>query len=547
MKFTPVTNVDDAFGGSDWRPLLRQGGPGTGWKTHMIGGASVKEKLQGVILPSLDFDLELEDTSFPKSVGRWWSSRADRGSKRHFAPNGWTLPLVMYPYLGPNKEHWISPQSRKNMIGGDDLDRSDTADAFEDLRRWVKFDSGMSDSDKDALLKGATFRDDPAVPTRTLRYVSMAECRTSKDEWHKALVGYTAAAFSYLVDQTRWPHNAEDGPPRDPDWPRYMLGDPTNPKAALVWHVDKMRISSTDQMDTNVICFTEQREFLDKDQQTRAISQETLDARFVMVDPANWNFPTYEEQVQFMAEYYDAAVTTEMLKEACGHLCDVPDRRRKPRADTSGNRSDSRSDAGASAGGSADDDYDPVAAVTRSAPAPAPERNLAPTQAAPPVEQAAPTPPPTPAAPAPPADHPFWVGRTGEKSVQMLPSQIQAEVDAGRAGGLKVLVGDTWTDVLASGIVKAPPVSGPPVVPAENPPTVGGSAPPVVGGTAPDSFSQEDMLAKMFPHGALESLAPEKKTRAMELVGRAFELSQGDPTRQLPAEIVDGLVELMQD
>ena len=132
-----------------------------------------------------------------------------------------------------------------------------------------------------------------------------------ENDWHKAVVFYTGSAYSYLIEQMRWPHQDKEDP-RDPDFPQYMLGDPTNPKGALEWHIDKVQLDPRDTQETNVICFTERREFLDPDQKVRPVRPELIEARFMLPDPNNWNIPTYEEQVAYFE---------------CTAGCGAPDRR----------------------------------------------------------------------------------------------------------------------------------------------------------------------------------------------------------------------------
>ena len=156
--FTPTTDADALYGDGDWRPILGENPRKADWKVYMIGKTSIEHRMRGIFLPSFDWTKELNDQSFFQQVGPCWTAREDPHSPRHFTPNAFALPILMYPYMGENKEHWISPQNRAKMIGFDNADPAEFADAFDDLNKWIRKKYRNDEARKDFFLKAPSMK-----------------------------------------------------------------------------------------------------------------------------------------------------------------------------------------------------------------------------------------------------------------------------------------------------------------------------------------------------------------------------------------------------
>jgi hypothetical protein len=576
--FTPVVDADAVYGEGDWRPLLGDAPRKADWKLYMIGKQSIEHRLKGIILPAYDWSLSIDDKAFGESVGSCWSSVPDKRLGRHFTPNAFAIPLLVYPYMGERKEHWISPGNRRNMIGGSDMDPEDGSDAFDDLNKWIRRNKAFSDQKKDFFLKAPSMKEDALVPGRTIRYFCLARCYDKETPWHDAVVAYTPSAYSYIIEQMRWAHQAQDGPPRDPNWPQYMLGDPTSPEGAIEWHVDKVQLDAKDQHDTNVLVFTERAEFLDANQKTVKLSRDDLARRFRLPDPDNWNIPTYEEQVDYMMNNFDAAITAEMIRAACSYRYrgEIPASRPDHIMSTAGAPKDKSPDEtedysrNSRSRTSREPEGDPIAAVTggggggRGARLTPDSEPPLPTRTAPPRESAAPA--RTPAAAVAATGAVFWAGATGEKPTKMTVPQLQEVVDKGQHEGFKVMVAQNdWKLLAESGLVviPEPPVEdeAPPSVPDDDaPPSVPeDDAPPSVPADAPKATARsvdaptaegqctlEQMKERLFPDtNSYNSLSSEQKKKAEELVDRAWKGTNFGAETELPDDVVDDLLQLV--
>jgi hypothetical protein len=551
--FTPVVDADAVYGEGDWRPLLGDDPRKDAWKVYMIGKQSVEHKLRGVILPSYDYTMSIVDQAFKSSVGACWTNQPQKGLERHFSPNAFAIPLLMYPFLGPQKEHWLSPANRRNMIGNDALDPDDAADAFDDLNKWVRRNKSFSQARKDFFLKADKMTDDPPIPGRTVRYVALNECRDRETDWHLAVTVFTASAHSYLIEQMRWRHQ-DATPPRDSKWPQYMLGDPTDPAAALEWNVNKVQLDPKDPQETNVLCFTDRREFLDPDQKVRKISDAVLAKRFVMSDPDNWNLPTYEDQVEFMMANFDAAVTADMIRAACSYRCrfEIPNQRPESvRLQAEVASSEESRQEGRSRATSRQSEDEPVTnpmdAVTGGGFAP---------KSTPPMPQGDVAPASAPA----PSPTLYWAGPGGSTPTQMTVAALQAVADSGNFTGFKVNMDGKadWRNLADCGLVRlpAPPqASVPPQVPGDVPASVPADVPASVPtetasprpATTPDSgITLEAMGAKLFPDAAvLASFSPEQREKADALIRRAWEATERGTKRDFPPDVVEELMQLI--
>jgi hypothetical protein len=560
--FTPNVDPDAAYGEGDWRPLLGELPRERDFKLYMIGKTSIEHKLRGIILPSYDWTLSIADKAFPQSLGACWSDTADKKLPRHFTPNAFALPLLCYPFLGEKKEHWFSPSNLSNMIGAEDLDREAAADAFDDLNRWIRRNKAFDDSKKDFFLKAPSLKEDALVPGRVLRFFALAKCIDKETSWHRAVVGITASSYSYILEQLRWAHRSEDGPARDPNWPHYMLGDPTDPKGAIEWHADKVQLDAKDTYDTNVLCFTERAEFLDDKQKAHTISDDDLASRFMLPDPANWNIPTYEEQVDHMMNTFDVAVSADMIRMACAtrYRGEIPSDRpehikltSKPdkRSADDGAGAQSRRGSGRTARETpSPDDGDPTEAVTRS--------RVAPTNTRPPIPE---TRGRTAASAAPTKSAvkddgtTYWAGAAGAKPAKMTVTDLQALADSGKLEGVKVMTApNKWVPLASSGLVTIPTADeAPPEVPEdEAPPSVPSDEAPtgkVEWGndkTEDGGITRDAMKARLFPDNeSFNRLDKAKQEEAEDLVDRAWKVTNHGRSEELPDEIVNGLMALV--
>lgn len=543
---------EDVYGSGSWRPLLGENVRKI-FKLHILGKNSSDDKVTGVILPSFDTRLDTEDKAFQMSVGACWQDEEDKHLPRHYRANSWFFPLMMYPFLpaGDSKEHWLSPENRKNMLGSGDIAPSDLFDAFDDLRRSVSKSKAMSQSERDFFLKTERFTDDPRIPGRTSRNASLVLMRDKDNDWHLSVLLYTNGAFSYIINQARWMRSSKDGPPRDPNYPDYLLGDFTDPKGALVWHPEKLLLDPKDNEETNVIAFTKKREVLDRNPETKKIDDETLAKRFIMQDPDNWSIPTYDEQVRHMLEFYAPEVTADMIRDACQDRCgfDIPERKKSRVISTGRETSSAR---GEPPRRESAVDYDVLGAVTG-------RRSLAPTpSSAPPVSRptgdperapvSALTPAKKPANPITDSGEVYWSGIPKDKatSKKRTAQELQQLMDAGGDNlRYKVLVGEFWKPLADCGLVSLPDVE--PVIPDDDdaPPIPDDDAPPIPDDTESGN-AHEKVKKQLFPNGEFDAFSTEKQAEASAIIAAAVvETNGGANMTALSASLVDRFVALM--
>jgi len=534
-KFIPITDETKIWGEGDYRPLLSKKLRGLGYSIEMIGAGSVKEQLDTIILPSHDYyNLDTEDQAFPTSVAPCWTDVTDAHDGRHFAPSSWAVPLIVYPFLGEKKEHWLSPQNRGNMIGGGECGRDQLADAFDDLKTWVRFHKEFTKDQKDFFLSKPDARTDALVPNRSSRYVSLGYGSDNKNkEKRMQVLLYTGTAHSYVVEQLRWLHEG-NAQPRDPNYPRYLIGDPTNPKKALPFHVSKFKVDAKDNTETNVLCLTESRGYLDDRPKETTITDDVLAKRFPLCDPNNWNFPTYEEQVEYMVNSYAEEVTTEMIREACGHRCEIPERRKRSLISNS-----------PAASKPAASFVDPLSAVTGGA-----SESFVPAQGAPvdkapasaPVERS-----PDPG-PAKESGEKYWSGVKGEAPKKRTCAELQQVYESGKADNYKVCVdGSTWVGIAVCGLfeIARPTEDAPP--PMEDTPPAMEDTPPPMGGS--DQESPEDAILKIrrnpFDDDAYAALSEDVKASVDSWARRVYEVTGGDASVQVPQPLLDEVILLL--
>lgn len=531
-KIDPNTTEEQLFEGGNYRSMLAPHLHGI--RSNIIGAQSVKDRVEGVILPSYDYDLDTCDAAFPLSVGSCWKSTPDKDNPKHFLPNAWAVPLLCYTFMGENNEHFISPLNRKFMIDSERWSVEDFADAFNDLWCSIKFDKGLTDRDKEYYLKKPDFRTDAKIPARQSRFFSLADvtAKDSRDRPDTQLVIYTSAAHSYLVEQMRW-YNDPGVTPRDPRWPRYLLGDPTSPEAAMVWTVDKIQLDPKDPQATNCLMWTTKREILDSPLHTKTIPESSLAKRFLMVDPANWNIPTYQEMVDFMVVNAHEEVTTEMIKAACGHRADVGERKFRARSGAA-RQQDSNTDS-----------YNPMdaavnAASTRSF---APTNDVIPTSPAATVAPEATLPATAPAATVPatvpttiPAPVTYLAGVAGGVPAQMTVAQLAAG-----PADLMVNVAGVWKSVAESGLVPVqvvpstvPVTTVPTTVPVTTVPSHADGGRPVI--------TPEEQRRKIMPDELTYAQLPADRKAQLDELSAELAALKNQGIDDTPAHLMDQLV-----
>lgn len=555
--FKPVVEAKELFAQGDWRPILGDAPRKDDWKCYMLGKEFVDKRRSGIILPSFDWNLSMDDKAFQSSVAPCWSDEADKNSPRHFTPNAFAIPMWIYPFLGEKKEHWLSPTNRATMIGRESLDKDDAADAFHDLASWVRRNAAYSKEKKKSLLESDSMLDEAPVPGRSMRYFALCKCKDKDTPWHLAVVAMTTAAYSYIIEQMRWDHYDRKVKERDPNWPQYLLGDPTDTSAALEWRVEKRQVNPKDHQETNVPCFTNRREILDDDQRSHIISAEDLSKRFLLPDPANWNIPEYEDQVEHMIQYYSPEVTIDMIRAACSYRYRGEMPTARPERIVVTTKADEVDEARPTKKTSlateevTTDDY--MAAVTKGP-------RLAPSGQPP-------MPPPAPVAPvAEKVDNTTYIaGRPKQKTAKYSVAQLQELVDSGEYEGLKVYLGkeagkDVWKSIETCGLVKMPSVSDEddmPSVPDEDDivvPDEDVSAVPEeesssqTKATKKGKLTLEQMHARLFPNAAdYDAFSDAIKKKADDLVKKAWELTDHGSSDELPEVVIAGLLDLMQD
>lgn len=576
--YTPTTAIEDLYGEGDWRQILGEGPRKTGYKTYIIGKASIDERMEGVILPSFDWSMNLDDEDFFKRTTSCWTDKADQQNPRHFLPSAFAIPMFIYPYLGEKKEHWMSPSNKTRMIGGDTIDPLECADAFDDLGRYIRKIYKNDERTRDSFLKGKTYKDDPKVPGRRALFFSLAWVKDKDNPYHLAVIGYTPGAYNHIITQMRWytPHGEA---PLDPRWPQYLLGDPTGGTAnrdeegriiegdviARPWHVDKVQLNPSESRETNVIRFTDRPEYIDPRSQPVTVPRQIIESRFRLPDPDNWCFPTYEEQVDYMMANLDPDVTADMIRAACGAIYkgEIPSTRPEQIRVQSDKSSESNGSAAPTTREHHDHDVDPLAAVQgRSS-----GSGFAPNMTAPPQPEPAAAAKQPPSQPEKEQAKSFWVGRAGVESKMMTQADIQDLVDSGDYEDYQVLVDgqSDWKTIEASGLAvirKTPPAAPtPPTAPtapaAPTAPTAP-TAPAAPASTAPTQPApQQAETQPATPSGGktleeftrnlisgIDDLPDYKKAAAEDIAKRAYEATNRGVDR-LPSDILAEVLEVI--
>lgn len=452
---------DDSYagGGGTHRALVADNKT----RINFFGATAIKEQWRGTILPPFDVSLirDPNDTeSYINSVGPCWTDVPDDSRPRFYLPGPWSRKFLFYTFLGESNQHFLSPRCRKNLVTNRELTDMDLADAFDDIRFFVRNSKAFTDAQRKALLERTRSGDryvDAPVPQGTFRHVMFSEFwSTATPQPRVELLAITASAYKHLIDQMRWLVD-ERNPSIGTTCKQYLLGDVmADPAGALVWFPAKRVVG--DFGEANVLAFTGRLENT-AGAERRVVSQEALRSRFLLTQESNWNIPSYQEMVDFaVAELSGPSkIPLEIIKHACGSRADVPDQ-------------------GPSFATAVQPGFDPMAAAQRYAPVTAPTPMTAPVNVAPQVPTSVET--------------SYLVGVPGEAAVSVPASGLQAVLHKSPTAMVQMPDG-SWLPLAASGLVQIAqvPVSVPATVPVSVPATVP-AVPTVPANTAPSMAPQ---------------------------------------------------------
>lgn len=483
--FVPHTSEDDLGYSGSWRGLLSAEVIERGIKLQSLGKQTKEADTTGVLMPSFDWSMNPADPAFLNSVAPHMSSTVDPKKTVHFVPNAWGTPFRVFTFLGDLSEHFFSPSNRSKMLGwhpGRDPDL--LADAFDDIHTFIKRNQQFDAQSKDYYLKAEDFKTGARMPSSERKFFSNMLIR-DKDRANDTHVIelYTPSAHTYFIDQMRWATRF-GGTPVDPKWPAYLIGDPTDPAGALVWNQQKVMIG---KQESNVMCFTKQPEQIEANPARRPISAEQLAARVNLYDEATWNWPTYQEMVDFAVEVF-TEVPRDLIADACGHRATVPQRKKATVVD----------------GGGA-----PRSGVGAAGPSSAPPESS--------VASKDPTPPPASQPVTPVAEASMWVigPATGGVAAKWTTTAIRDFAASGKMTSEKVNIDGTatgWKSFAEAGFVAAPvaPVEVAPEAPPAPPAEAAPAAPASEAPTPPGSELQA-AIDQSVP--TYHSMTPEKQAQ----------------------------------
>lgn len=406
-------------------------------RLNFFGASAIKEGWRGIILPPFDVELirDTKDTeSYIDSIGPCWTDVPDE--TRFFMPGPWSRKFLFYTFLGESNTHFLSPRNRKKFVTNRDFTDMDLADAFDDIRFFVKNSKALTESQRKGLLEkqrqGDRYIDAP-IPQGTFRHVVFSEFWSSSHPNPRVeLQAITASAYNHLLDQMRWLVD-ERNPSIGSTCKQYLLGDAlTDPAGGLVWFPAKRSVG--DFGEANVMAFTSRLENT-AGAERRVASQEALRQRFLLTDESNWNIPSYQDMVDFAVEGLPL-IPIEIIKQACGARADVPDRNNTNFANA------------------IQPGFDPMAAAQaqqRYAPADVPAPTVAPV-----MVPAAPVPMMTvpSAAPQAPAEPTYLVGAPGAVPIA-LPVSAMANMLAQQPASMVQMPNGSWLPLQSSGLVPA--------------------------------------------------------------------------------------------
>lgn len=527
--FVPHTDEADLGFSGSWRPMLAHHITERGIKLQILGKQTKDDEISGVIMPSFDWSINPADPAFQLGVSAHMSTQADPKKTVHFLPSAWATPWKCYTFQGPANEHFISPSNRAKMIGGSpDMDKDLLADAFDDIYLFIKRHPKMDAQAKDFYLKKPDMNTDARVPLVERKYFSNMVIRDKKNKTDTHVIEcFTSAAYHYLIEQMRWA-TPYGGNPIDPTWPKYLLGDPTNPSGALVWHQEKMKVGGL-QMDSNVMCLTAEPEQLSPSPERRPITSAHLAGRINLYDPSVWNWPTYQEMADFALEHW-TEVPRDLIADACSHRATVGLRSKKAEVFDGG---------GAPRQGAVGAEPPQQSSVAYKDPTPPPA--------------AAPAPAASPAS-APAQEESRWVigPATGGQVVKWTLEAIREFAASGKLTSEQVNTDGTaagWKSFAAAGFPAPAPIAPPPVVETPSAPAAPAApaAPlPPAAPAAPATNASSDLQAKideLVP--TYHSMTPDKQERVRATVGAIVSHTAGNAGAPVPAHLAQELGQIL--
>lgn len=319
-----IERDDDFSGNGNHRSVLA---PDIKMRLNFFGATAAKEQWRGINLPPFDVSLIRDPNdkeSYINSIGPCWSDVPDE--TRFYLPGPWSRKFIFYTFLGESNTHFMSPRNRKKFISNRDYTDMDVADAFDDIRFFVKNSKALTEQQRKGLLDRHKQGDrymDPPVPQGTFRHVLFSEYWSIQNATPRVeLMAITASAYNHLIDQMRWLVD-DRNPSIGSTCKQYLLGDAlADPDGALVWAPMKREIG--DFGLANVMAYTP-REQNTAGFERRTVSSDALRQRFLLTEESNWNIPSYQDMVDFAVNELNN-IPIEIIKQACGSRADVRDR-----------------------------------------------------------------------------------------------------------------------------------------------------------------------------------------------------------------------------
>lgn len=277
----------------------------------------------GYILPAFDSTLHLQDSSRPTSVGAYRD--INRIDTEAMLPEltDWVVFVDGYTYYGKSMSTFASPTN----IGA--------VDPIIELRKEVYRRRRQGDESLMHLVqlpKNATMQDKIILPgAATLALMNVWATGNNEREqdfaqYKNRVLCLKVTAWSVLKEALNEMRPATIATPRDPNWPNFLLGDVTNPMAAVRWN-------STEYQDKNgfrsaVLNFghysmqpgSMERVF---NCHTEQLPVEALAGRYDLADIQNvLHIPTSEEVAELLIE--EDQVPYDLLAEVCEGKVNLP-------------------------------------------------------------------------------------------------------------------------------------------------------------------------------------------------------------------------------
>ena len=268
--------------------------------------------VSGIILPAFDDSMSKHDTAYSTSTMPYRDVTKPRQKNGLHPFAGWFVPIGgrpenskfsvggVYRYFGRSKSTFISPTS----VG--------MPDPIVDLAIWIRVQNKKyGNSQYMHLLKKAPYdKNNPtATPPTPLPYPTPAVllnavCTGSnphdenKDNMENRVVLMTEMTFKALQKDLA-SYVLPDMAPVDPNWPKMLYGDITDPNGALMFTVKEDNDSNITfaRMHFGEAVMTQNGTFAFNGQKM-AVTEEMLAGRYDLTDTQNIvNIPTYDDIV----------------------------------------------------------------------------------------------------------------------------------------------------------------------------------------------------------------------------------------------------------